>query len=330
MIGSIKGQVPVSGLVAYYPFNGNGNDESGNGHNGSIYGATLVADRNGVPYAAYGFNGVGGYISVANDAALNPPAVTVVAWAKVNAFSSTKSGGNTTQQYIVFKQNVGPSNFEGYSVGLSEPTRNFGVMVAKGNGGVQRGVGSAVGSIELNRWYQIALVADSTQIMMYLDGVFQGNVQTGFPLNYATRPLYFGRSGDNGFDGYFNGGIDNIRIYNRTLRAGEIDTLYRVEMPYTTAVDEMPGNPVCFELSQNYPNPFNPSTTMRYGLASRSHVVLTVFNTLGQKVAVLQDGEQEVGYHEVQFDGSNLSSGVYFYRMHAGAYVATRKMVLMR
>ena len=79
--------------------------------------------------------------------------------------------------------------------------------------------------------------------------------------------------------------------------------------------------PETFELSQNYPNPFNPSTTIRYGLPSRSHVTLTVFNTLGQQVATLVQGEQEAGFHESVFDASGLASGVYLYRLTAGSYV---------
>ena len=83
-------------------------------------------------------------------------------------------------------------------------------------------------------------------------------------------------------------------------------------------------------LSQNFPNPFNPSTAIRYSLPGRSHVTLTVFNTLGQQVAQLVDGEVDAGYHEVKFDASGLSSGVYLYRMQAGGFVATRRLVQLR
>ena len=83
-------------------------------------------------------------------------------------------------------------------------------------------------------------------------------------------------------------------------------------------------------LYQNYPNPFNPSTTIRYGLPYRSRVTLAVFNTLGQQVATLVQGEQEAGFHEVQFDGSGLASGVYLYRLRAGEFVQTRKLLLLQ
>jgi len=97
-----------------------------------------------------------------------------------------------------------------------------------------------------------------------------------------------------------------------------------------TAVADEGASPVAVSLLQNYPNPFNPSTTIRYGLPDRSQVTLAVFNTLGQQVAVLQSGEQEAGYHEVKFDGSGLSSGVYFYRLRAGEFVESKQFLLLR
>jgi hypothetical protein len=83
-------------------------------------------------------------------------------------------------------------------------------------------------------------------------------------------------------------------------------------------------------LAQNYPNPFNPSTTIGYELPQRSHVTLTVFNTLGQPVATLVNGDVDAGYHSVRFDASGLASGVYFYRMQARDHVRTRKLLVMK
>ena len=83
-------------------------------------------------------------------------------------------------------------------------------------------------------------------------------------------------------------------------------------------------------LQQNYPNPFNPSTTIRYGLPRAGVVSLIVYNTLGQEVARLVSREQDAGYHEVRFDGTNISSGIYFCRLKAGEYVRTQKILLLR
>ncbi len=85
-----------------------------------------------------------------------------------------------------------------------------------------------------------------------------------------------------------------------------------------------------YVLMQNFPNPFNPATTIRYGLPHRSPVSLSLFNTLGQRVATLVQGEEEMGFHEVRFNAAGLSSGVYFYTLTTGDFTHTRTLVLIR
>ncbi len=85
-----------------------------------------------------------------------------------------------------------------------------------------------------------------------------------------------------------------------------------------------------FTLHQNYPNPFNPSTTIGYYLPAATYVTLKVFNTSGEEVAVLVNGNTEAGEHEIEFDASNLGSGVYVYRMTAGDFTSLKKMILVK
>jgi len=85
-----------------------------------------------------------------------------------------------------------------------------------------------------------------------------------------------------------------------------------------------------FKLEQNYPNPFNPTTTIQFAVPSVSDVKLEVFNILGQKVASLVNRRMEAGVHTVNFNATNLSSGVYFYRLQAGNFVQTKKMMLVK
>ena len=84
------------------------------------------------------------------------------------------------------------------------------------------------------------------------------------------------------------------------------------------------------KLSQNYPNPFNPNTTIEYQLPENSHVELTVYNSLGQKVQTLVDQQVQAGSHQVTFDGSDLSSGVYIYRLEADGQVISNQMTLVK
>jgi hypothetical protein len=88
--------------------------------------------------------------------------------------------------------------------------------------------------------------------------------------------------------------------------------------------------PISFNLYQNYPNPFNPSTIIKYAIASRQFVTLKVYDILGTEIATLVNQEKPAGNYEVNFNASNLPSGVYIYKMKAGEYVETRKMVLLK
>jgi len=88
--------------------------------------------------------------------------------------------------------------------------------------------------------------------------------------------------------------------------------------------------PTDFGFEQNYPNPFNPTTNIMYTVPGREYLNLTVYNILGEKIAILVDEEKAPGEYTVTFDGSKLSSGVYFYRLHAGRFNETREMVLVK
>ena len=92
-------------------------------------------------------------------------------------------------------------------------------------------------------------------------------------------------------------------------------------------IDEIPTE---FLLSQNYPNPFNPSTKIRYSVPQSSSVVIKVFDILGNEIETLVNEEKSVGTYELNWNAENLPSGVYFYRLQAGSFVETKKMVLMK
>jgi hypothetical protein len=88
--------------------------------------------------------------------------------------------------------------------------------------------------------------------------------------------------------------------------------------------------PAVIRLAQNYPNPFNPATTIAYAVPERSHVTLTVYNTLGERVEELVNCELEAGYHDVLLDASGLAGGVYLYRLQAGDFMQTRRLLFLK
>ena len=138
----------------------------------------------------------------------------------------------------------------------------------------------------------------------------------------------------------FNGTLD-VRydfFVQATDNAGNVEPFKNAsETGVTVGVEDntLAGLPEKYQLMQNYPNPFNPTTTIRYALPQTSDVEVIIFNVLGQKVRSLVNQKQEAGYQQVVWDGRNesrlrVSSGIYFYRLKAGTYVKSKKMMVLK
>lgn len=97
-----------------------------------------------------------------------------------------------------------------------------------------------------------------------------------------------------------------------------------------TGVQQVRALPMTYALYQNYPNPFNPTTVISYQLAAAGKVSLKIYDLLGREVETLVNGELGAGLHQVSFDASRFASGVYFYRIQAGSFIATKKLILLK
>jgi ligand-binding sensor domain-containing protein len=151
---------------------------------------------------------------------------------------------------------------------------------------------------------------------------YNGSYWTIFDPSNSPLPATF-RINDLAFDKYGNLWIctedKGIAVFNENGIVTSVE-------PENIRVKE----PKKFSLFQNYPNPFNPITSLQYAISSRQFVTLKVYDLLGREAATLVNEEKPVGEYEVEFDGSALTSGIYFYQLKAGEFSETKKMVLLR
>ncbi|MCH7938800.1 MAG: fibronectin type III domain-containing protein [Candidatus Marinimicrobia bacterium] len=204
-----------AGLVAYYPFNGNANDESGNGNDGTVYGAALAADRFGNANSAYSFDGVDDYVDVGSSPTLNLPSspLTIIGWIKGNDITWTNN-------QVIFFSNEN----NGYGIAMMQTTGNL--QFAK------VGVDASYSDMSIldTDWHQVAVAysADDS-VRFYFDGMPDVANPQYYPTIFSTSQTYLiGGRTFSGYQNYFDGRIDDIRIYNRALNATEIDSLYRL------------------------------------------------------------------------------------------------------
>jgi hypothetical protein len=135
-----------------------------------------------------------------------------------------------------------------------------------------------------------------------------------------------------------NGTTTELREYSYTDNTiGTGTYFYRLKQidfsgtyKYSDAVEIEVNGPLTFVLEQNYPNPFNPSTNIKYSIARTDYVKLAVYNSIGEELDVLVNGIVNAGFYEIEYDATALTSGVYLYKLQAGSFVETKKMVLLR
>ncbi len=126
-----------------------------------------------------------------------------------------------------------------------------------------------------------------------------------------------------------NNGTANVQIQVGTFH--NPDNRITLDFTATTeplSVDDDASVPEEYFLAQNFPNPFNPSTVIEYGLREAGNVTLMIYDVLGNEIATIVNEYQQAGTHQVRFDATNLSSGLYIYKLTAGSFTETRKMIL--
>jgi len=207
----------VSDLVAYYPFNGNANDESGYGHHGQVYGATLTADRFGNTEQAYYFDG-NSYISIPAAAVNDLPTGSVLAWIKLDQVTRGYCILDKTDSYV--------TNDIQWSV---TPDGKLRLYLDAPYGQTQQPFYSNT-SIGAGTWHQVAVTWDGTTCRFYLDGNADGASSCdGLGVPDSNLQPYIGKVKND--TKFMLGVVDDIRIYNRSLTEAEIRSLYDAEKP---------------------------------------------------------------------------------------------------
>jgi hypothetical protein len=212
-IAQLPAYLPADGLVGWWPFNGNANDESGNGNHGTVNGATLTEDRFGNANSAYSFSS--NTISIAHNPSLGfeqTGAQTVSLWAKAT--------GSQSVQHLMGKRPNGASQFN-WQIAFNYPAGIGLTYVGYGNSVLFGAVTDY--QLELNSWVNIVCTYDNGEWSIYLNGDLINSTNSSLYAPDVNTPLTFGNSG--GFQPFY-GLLDDIAIYNRALSPQEIQNLY--------------------------------------------------------------------------------------------------------
>lgn len=210
--------LPTDGLIAYYPFNGNANDESGNGNDGTVYGATLATDRFGNENNAYSFDGQNDYIDCGNGQSVNISGtnseITMSCWFKAN---DVNSGQN-----LISKGRDYTSNY-GYHLNVNNNKNRGLYRLLSGENNIVH----TNDVLLTNNWYHVLTFFDGNESKIYLNGISHNTTSQPGEIGPSSTNLIIGCHSPYPPTWYtFDGIIDDIRIYNRALSENEVQALY--------------------------------------------------------------------------------------------------------
>jgi len=288
----------TNGLVLYMPFNGNANDASGNSNNGTTYNTVLTTGVDGTANSAYAFNGTTSYINVPNSASLNPSYISLCAW--VNAQDAPSHNPD-----IIRKSTYADGSNEQYLLRMNTtsgyPQAGVKVGTSCAYGATNWNFCSPSSAVPLSSWHFLVATYDGTNIDVYIDGVLAGSTpsSTPGPIMTCGSDLRIGLAWSS-YPDYFQGSIDEVRIYNRALSACEVMNLYTtqtVAKPTAITPPDISNSTLTF-----YPNPFTNTLDIT-GIMTNTVATYEIYSLSGNKVLS--------GTYSSKIDVSGLVQGMY-------------------
>jgi gliding motility-associated-like protein len=223
------GQIPTNGLLGYYPFNGNANDESGNGNNATFYAVTLTTDRCGIANSAFYFGGVNNYIMLPSEDLIHLDEYTYSLWFRADSLPHA-----ALDSWVLLAVGSESDNIEQVFSIHSDATLTGKSFNIGDNPSVTT---IRTAPIQTDNWHHGVFTRDNTRLKIFIDGVQMVNISNldslihGQPANYGTDPqtATIGGRSDLASKRYFVGAIDEVRIYNHALSLEEIRQLFYTE-----------------------------------------------------------------------------------------------------
>lgn len=295
-------------LVAHYFLDGNGNDSVGS-NNGTVMGATLTSDRNSNINAAYSFNGSGDWINIGNypDLAITGD-ITVSAWIKTPA-----SWPSTYRDPMIYVRNTKyVSTIYGLNLFMnntnSSSGRKFGFIAKTTTNSWGDDYALSTSTLQLNTWYFVVGVREGNVMKVYVNSVLEDtDVGTSSPIDYGPSPNASIGQKDSTSQHWFNGVIDDVRIYKRALSQSDIQALYN-----WTGINEN-----LYNIESQivlYPNP----ATNNLNISTKENRIIHKIEILDIAGKVIEVKSFKKPNENIKIGISNLSDGAYFLKVYTG------------
>lgn len=317
-----------NGLVAHWNFNGNANDVSGHNLNGIVSGATLSAGYNGIANTAYKFNGINNFIDVPSNSLLNLDTFSICALVKPAGYYSGACHANSIMimgsdqdtalsTYALYFSNAA---YYGGCVSSALDHETFYGLAHHVQGSSATIAYASSDTIKLNTWYCVTVTYSKDTVRTYVDGILQNKqsmLNTFLPI-FDTLGIGYYRRGVVQYPYWFNGIMDDIRLYNRPLSAAEVGLYCDTAKMLPLDVNQQTYLPEEMLIS---PNPARNFISIQFP-AYTGICNVKLLNTLGQVIAEINSDAIAL-----KLDMSNLPAGIYIVRVLYNGHTAFRKIL---